>query len=287
MIDTDIRHLSDGAVTKDRKIRTLIMAGYDLYKDDKGISQLNEQVIEPQHNKITVGGILHILKLLFGVDSNLDIKTLNELLGIATSGIKDQNSKRLVFAFDVGLGGCGASYADEKEVLDQENIVKNIIPFRIVDSEEELGDMKNNYWFKKTIDGGKIAYYLKTFEGTPEIHTLWKDAIDDDADGNPVVGNPSESTRTEGMESFAEIILRISAQDLREYFELYEPSGAKYARFNTIGLCVGQKGTINGDGEDVGETEILDAIQFSILNFSNEMLHFEKDLSIIYRVYIS
>ena len=55
MSDTEIKRLSDGAVTKDRKIRTLIMAGYDVYKDEYGISQLNEQVIEPQHNKITLG----------------------------------------------------------------------------------------------------------------------------------------------------------------------------------------------------------------------------------------
>lgn len=287
MDNVEIRHLSDGAVTKDRKIRTLITAGYGLYKDNDGISHLGEQVIEPQHNKITVGGILHILKLLFGVDSKLDIKTLNELLGIGTSGVKDLNSQKLVFAFDVGLGGCGSSYADEKEVLDQENIVKNIIPFRIVDSEEELGDMKDKYWFKKRLESGKLAYYLKTFEAVADIHTLWKDGITADADGNPVAGNPADSTRTEGMESFAEIVLRISAQDLREYFELFEPTGAKYARFNTIGLCVGQKGTLNGGDENDGDAEILDCIQFSILNFSNEMLHFEKDLSIIYRIYIS
>ena len=36
-----------------------------------------------------------------------------------------------------------------------------------------------------------------------------------------------------------------------------------------------------------GETEYADVHQFSILNFSNEMLHFDKDLSIIYRVYMS
>ena len=31
-------------------------------KDDRGISQLGEEVIEREHNKITLGGILYMLK---------------------------------------------------------------------------------------------------------------------------------------------------------------------------------------------------------------------------------
>lgn len=284
-----ILNLRDGAVSKDTKtIRTEILAGYDLYKDDRGISQLGELVIEPQHNKVTLGGILVLFEKLFGVKSStINVKTLNELLGIATSGTTTLGTSSTAFGFDIGIGGCGASYADEKEVLDQENIVKNIIPFRIVDSVDELGDQKNNYWFKKKLENGKTAFYIKTFEAEPEIHSLWKDAIDEDADGNEATGDVSESTRTEGIETFAEIILRVSAQDLREYFELFESTGSKYARFNTIGLCVGNKGVITDNSDRAGEEEFLNTVQFSILNFSNEMLHFEKDLSVIYRVYIS
>ena len=37
----------------------------------------------------------------------------------------------------------------------------------------------------------------------------------------------------------------------------------------------------------IGSTELCNVIQFSILNISNEMLHFDKDLTIIYRVFIS
>ena len=251
------------------------------YKDKYGISQLGEQVIEPQHNKITLGGILYILKSVFGVSSNkVKIKTLNELLGINMNSMPTPGVKP-VLGFNIGLGGCGANYADEKVVLDQSNIVPTIIPFRVVDSLDELGVTAENYWLKKVNSDGKYFCYMKVPETELEVHSLWKDALQDGQDGNEVVDNPAESDRTEGIESFAEILLRISAKDLREYFELYDES--RYARFNSIGLCIGNIGT----NLDDSSTELCNVIQFSILNLSNEMLHFDKDLSIIYRVFIS
>ena len=280
-MSTDKIELSDGLGVSDKKFRTEILFGYDCYKDKYGISQLGEQIIEPQHNKITLGGILYILKSTFGVSSKkVKIKTLNELLGInmnssPTPGVKP------VLGFNIGLGGCGASYADEKEVLDQSNIVPTIIPFRVVDSLDELGSTADSYWMKKLNTDGKYFCYMKLPETELEIHSLWKDATQDGQDGNEVVDNPAESDRTEGIESFAEIVFRISARDLREYFELYDES--KYARFNSIGLCIGTPGT----NLDDGSTKLCNVNQISILNISNEMLHFDKDLTIIYRVFIS
>lgn len=273
--------LSDGLGCSDKSFKTEILLGYDCYKDKYGISQLGEQVIEPQHNKITLGGILYILKSVFGVSSNkVKIKTLNELLGINMNSMPTPGVKP-VLGFNIGLGGCGANYADEKVVLDQSNIVPTIIPFRVVDSLDELGVTAENYWLKKVNSDGKYFCYMKVPETELEVHSLWKDALQDGQDGNEVVDNPAESDRTEGIESFVEILLRISAKDLREYFELYDES--RYARFNSIGLCIGNIGT----NLDDSSTELCNVIQFSILNLSNEMLHFDKDLSIIYRVFIS
>lgn len=278
---TEIKNLRDSFVTKDKKLRTSIRTGYGLTYSDTGIAYLDEEIIPREENKVVLGGILHILSKLFGTVTTLEISTLNELLNIATDYIPATDSKDLMFAFDVGLGGCGASYADEKEVLDQTNCVPGIIPIRVVDSEDELGTAKDNYWFKSQLENGKYAYYLKKFESAPTVHTLWKDAIDEDGDGNPVTGNPATSSRTEGIESFVQVVLNISAQDIREYFQLFD--NPDYARFNSLGLCVGRKGI----STETGEEEYIDVTQFSVLNFSNEMLHFDKDLSIIYRIYIS
>lgn len=271
--------LKDGFSTREHKkmLYGEAVAGYGLYEDERGISQLGETVVR-KRNKIPVGGILAMLSTMFGATSDLSITTLNELMGIGTTGtVTDHHG--MVGLFNVGLGGCGAAYTDEKEVLDQDNVVPSMIPFRIVDSKSEITD-KNKYWFEKQLDNGKYAYYLKAFESTPIIKTLWKDASEEGEDGTEVVGNPKDSDRTEGMESFVQMILRISRNDLRDYFAIYEDS--KYPRFNSIGLCLGQKGSL----ED-GTEEYKNVIQFSILNFSNEMLHFDKDLTIIYRIYLS
>ena len=288
MSTDNILRVSDRIGTSDKSFKvdeknfkTEILFGYDYYKDKRGISQLGEQIIEPQHNKITLGGILYILKSTFGVPSNkVKIKTLNQILGINMNGSPNPAAKSVI-GFNIGLGGCGASYADEKIVLDQANIVPNIIPFRVVDSLDELGTTADKYWFRKVNSDGKYFCYIKTPETELEIHSLWKDSTEEGHDGNEVVDNPAESDRTEGIESFAELVFRISAKDLREYFELYDE--AKYARFNSIGLCVGNI----GHDLDTGDTELCNVIQFSVLNISNEMLHFDKDFTIIYRVFIS
>ena len=103
-------------------------------------------------------------------------------------------------------------------------------------------------------------------------------------DGTLVSDNPENVTRPEGIESYAEIVLRISSRDLREYFDTYQTK--KDARFNSIGLCSGIKSSVYDETNENTYFEYTDVRQISVLNFSNEMLHFEKDLTIIYRIYL-
>ena len=264
--------------SRDERFNTLIMAGYDLKTDDRGISYLGEEVIRRQHNKVVVGGAVNLLKHMFGATTELSTDTLNKLMNIGLDATALPNETPSVCLFNIGIGGCGASYADKKVTLDQENVVKQIVPFRIVDTPTDINE-ENKYFFHKVMENGKHAYYLKAFESTPTIHSLFKDGIDGN-DGTELVGNPASYDRTDGVETFVEIILRITAQDLREYFAIYDDPD--YPRFNTIGLCMAKKGKTPD-----GATEYVDVNQFSVLNFSNEMLHFDKDLSIIYRVYMS
>lgn len=280
------------------RLRTEILAGYDLYRDEFGCSQLGEQVIRPQHNKITVGGLLYFLSRAFNVESSIAIQDINEQyqIGLGTkSSVVEASS---VCLFNIGLDGCGNSYADVKEVLDQQNIVTDgMIPIRVVDVGEDVRDLSRPdngpYWLKKTIttnvngvDVTKDWYYAKQFETNPKtgksdinIMSRWKDA-EIGKDGTLVTDYPEKSLRTEGIESYVEIVARISAVDLREYFETYKDSSQ--ARFNSLGLCSGTKYLY----ED-GTYEYGDVRQITVLNFSNEMLHFEKDMSIIYRIYLS
>lgn len=301
----DTKLFRDSIVSEDRKefsdngatLRTEILAGYGLHKDKFGCSQLGELVIRPQHNKIVLSGLVYFLEQAFGIKSGVKIRNLNQICNIGLGNSTPVETSR-VCLFNVGLEGCGASYADVKTVLDQQNIVSNtMIPFRVVDTNTVVADPARGddgpYWFKVSnttdVNGTPITkdwYLMKQFEvndrnGTPDVQLVsrWRDA-EFGKDGTLVTDNPETVDRTDGIETYVEMVMRISATDLREYFEIYKDSSQ--ARFNSIGLCSGIKARF----ED-GSYEYTDVRQITVLNFSNEMLHFEKDLSIIYRIYLS
>jgi hypothetical protein len=262
-------------------LRGEIIAGYGLRTDPiTGISSLDETVLR-QHNEIVLGGTIYALEKLFNVSSDLKVAYLNDIMGIGLDGpaINERYPKdNAVCLFNIGIGGCGAAYTDVKDVLQQQRSLDTMIPFRIVDEKFSVGtEEKEKYAFCKQDQDGKYWYYLKKFSKTPVIKALWKDAGNGN-DGSAVVETDHLSKRTTPIETFAEAILTVEVTDLREYFELY--SSIDQARFNTMGLCTGIKSTL-ADGSE----EYKQVTQFSALNFSNEMLHMNKDLTIIYRVY--
>lgn len=304
----NILHLGDSVSSKDAKrildrahgglVRTQILAGHGLYRDDKGRSQLGELVIKPQENKIVLGGMVYFLQQALGVEPHLySVPTLNDLYDIGREQYVEAVERSKICLFNVGLGGCGASYADVNMVLDQQNVVENMIPFRVVNSGTMVStqDGGGPYWFKKTMTSTvnnvtltKDWYYLKQFDTDSEtgesnvrIYSFWRDD-EIGVDGTDVTNESLEkgAARTEGIETCAEIIMSITPTDLREYFETYQD--ATQARFNSIGLCSGTK-CLFADGS----YEYTNVRQNTILNFSNEMLHFEKGLTIIYRIYLS
>lgn len=309
-MNDNILHLSDSVSSTEvkqildrshgRTFRTEILAGHtdSLYRDAKGRSQLGELVIKPQQNKIVLGGMVYFLEQALGVKPHLyTVPTLNELCDIGRDPYVEVVEKNKICLFNVGLGGCGASYAEVNKVLDQQFVVDNMIPFRVVNEGANVSslDQGGPYWFKKTntttvnnISLTKDWYYLKQFdvdsdtgESNVRIFSFWRDE-EIGVDGTDVTNESLEkgATRDEGIETCAEIIMSITPTDLREYFEIYQSSTE--ARFNSIGLCSGTK-CMYADGS----YEYTDVRQNTVLNFSNEMLHFEKGLTIIYRIYLS
>lgn len=230
-------------------------------------------------NQIVLGGALFILEKVFGVESPLYVDYLNNIMGIATDNPVDEVYPKdtVVTLFGVGTGGCGDSIRSVKDVKFYEREIFDMIPFRVTD-EELTPSEQQKYWFRKDMNG-KTAFYLKKFEQDPEIKVLWKDA-EGDEDGSEVESDVHETQRTEPIETFVEMVLKISKKDIREYFELH--GDIEQTRVNSIGLFTGCLRTLSDGTQDFQQVKL-----FSKLNIPNEMLTLAKDLTLVYRIYTS
>lgn len=260
--------------------RTEILGGYDLIERKNGKSMLGEVLFE-EENMTVLGGALYTLEKLFGVQSSLDVGYLNDIMGIANTGtpITDIYPKdNIVCLFGVGTGGSGDTIASVNDVLFQEREVVDMIPFRVTSTPLTSPD-DTKYWFKKANGDGTTSYFLKNFESTPTIKAFWDDGVNGE-DGTEVQSGVWDSTSTTPIFSFVEIILKITKDDCREWFQIN--GNPDQARVNTIGLFTGVQGTLADSSVDYKQVKL-----FSKLNINNEMLTTAKDLTIIYRIYTS
>jgi hypothetical protein len=245
-----------------------------------GLDSLTGDKLFEEENQIVLGGALFILEKIFNVEAPIDVAYLNEIMGIgANDPIDELYPKNTgVCLFGVGVGGCGDASRSVVDVKYYEREIFDMIPFRITD--EALSNSEaEKYWFKRYESDGKISYFLKSFEHEPEIKVLWKDG-EEGEDGSEVATGVHNTNRTEPIETFVELILKINKKDCREYFEIN--GEIEEARINSIGLFTGILST-----NEKGEPEYKQVKLFSKLNIPNEMLVLSKDITIVYRIYTS
>lgn len=245
-----------------------------------GLDTITGDKLFETENQIVLGGALFILEKCFNVEAPIKVDYLNNIMGINTGEpIEEIYPKETgVCLFGVGVGGCGDASRSVVDVKYYDREIFDMIPFRITDEEFTGADI-NKYWFKRYEENGKISYFLKSFESKPEIKVLWKDG-EEGEDGSEVESGVHNTQRTEPIETFVEMILKINKKDCREYFEINGDIDA--ARVNSIGLFTGIMST-----NEYGEPEYKQVKLFSKLNIPNEMLVLSKDITIVYRIYTS
>lgn len=257
-------------VTQNKVLRTKII----------GLDTLTKEKLFETENQIVLGGGLFILEKLFNVEAPITVEYLNDIMGIAAENPVDLIYPRetKVCLFGVGTGGCGDASRSVVDVKYYEREIFDMVPFRVTD-DELTGADEGKYWFKRREADGKTSYFLKTFEQEPEIKVLWKDG-EEGEDGSEVSSGVHNTQRTEPIETFIEIVLKINKKDVREYFEIRGDIEA--ARVNSIALFTGIKQNLQDGTEDYKQVKM-----FSKLNIPNEMLVLSKDITVVYRIYTS
>lgn len=276
--------------------RTKIIGGYDPYKDKNGVTRFGTKVFETE-NMIVLGGGLFTLEKLFNVTPNLEVDYLeNYLTGFSPeygSGLNTAASSSteepVICLFGVGTGGASDTINSTLDVKYWEREVQGMIPFR--QTELDLAaDEVDKYWFKSktTVNNiEKTQYYLKSFESVPEIKALWLDSGEEGVDGSEVQSNvhSTPSSSSTPIETFVELTLKLSKNDIQEYFN--DTANVGVPRINTIGLFTGKKVTATDPSTGLTHTDYRHVKLFSKLNINNEVLTSGKELTIVYRIYTS
>lgn len=272
--------LSENTSKKIEPLRIENKQGKVLKTKIVGLDTITGEKLFEEENQIVLGGALFILEKIFNLEAPINVEYLNDIMGICVNDPIDEiyPKETKVCLFGVGIGGCGDASRSVVDVKYYEREIFDMIPFRITD-DEMLGSEANKYWFKRYEDDGKTSYFLKSFEHEPEIKVLWKDG-EEGEDGSEVASGVHTTNRTEPIETFVEMVLKINKKDCREYFEINGDIEA--ARVNSIGLFTGVLST-----NERGEAEYKQVKLFSKLNIPNEMLVLSKDITIVYRIYTS
>lgn len=285
--------------------RTQVIGGFDHYIDDKGVNRFGEVLFE-EENMVLIGGSIFTLEKLFGTrmpTTHMKVSQLADVfteqgiphpIGWSGSSTTNHVADNTVCLFGVGIGGAGDSIADIADVKYYQRNISNMVPFRVLTDDSEMSAADHDKYYGRSVNGDLISYYLKKFDSTA-IKCKWRDS-DNEAEGSDVTSeyyNTSADVTTP-IETFIEITLKISKDDVREYFEnAVNGENVERARINTIGLFTAVPVTLenpipvesNGSTLFSRTTEYDQVTCFSCLNFDNEMLALPKELTIVYRIF--
>lgn len=234
-------------------------------------------------NKVIVSGSGLLAHKLFDINSDEITPTYNDRLGIvtpegeATATIDPRTnatqSDPKILLFCIGLDGCGTENSQVYPVDYTKWIAPDdMIPFRYPLASADISDDLRESYFGRVELGNHIAYYFKRFDGEPQL-------IQQYIDGTPLDGNIYESQRTVSAETYVEIVLKVTKEDIRDYFTA--TVGIDSAKINSVSLCYAWPQEVDG------HLYFNDIRPMTKLNIPNEpMIDITKGIDIIYHVYM-
>ena len=251
--------------------------------------ETGEIIFKGLKNKVILPGSGFIARHLFDIDKEEVTPTYNSVLKLdevtterdaTVEWTKADKDNHKILLFCVGIGGCGTENSQVFPV-DYKMWIKpeEIVPFRYQLSEADLTEeLREMYFGRATVhneDYGSdfIAYYFKRFEGQPRL-------VQQFVDGTPIDENVYTSDKNTSVETYVEVVLKITKEDCRDFFSM--TTGINNARINTISLCSAYPVTNND-----GHTAFKDIRPVTKLNIPNEpLIDLTKGIEIIYQVYM-
>ena len=236
------------------------------------------EILGEYHNKILIPGSQTTACRQFGISPVVLPPTYNTELELEHSkapydNIQPSNSP-IVCLWCAGRSGAGSSPNEVLSVLATDRIspVDDIIPFRYVDSTNDINaDLRSMYYGRKVdTEKNKIAYYFKAFETEPQLHVRY-------LDGTQVTSNLYNIDSSQQAEVYVETKLLVTRLDFRDYFD--KVLGWDKADISCISLITAwYDDTICENPGELDESKKIyyrwyqDIIPFSKLNFKAESL---------------
>lgn len=235
------------------------------------------------HNKVIVPGSGLLARDLFDITNEEITPTYNERLGIETpngtvTSTLDPHTNATedypkILLFCIGLDGCGSENSQVYTVDYTKWMSPDMmIPFRYPLASADLSDSLRETYFGRVESGDHVAYYFKRFDGDPVL-------VQQYIDGTPLDGTIYESLKTESAETYVEITLKITKEDIRDYF--IATTGIDSAKINSISLCYCWPKEVDN------HIYFQDIRPMTKLNIPNEpMIDITKGIDIIYHIHM-
>ena len=274
----------DGLDTKD-SIQRGEYTAFNTSIDIKNL-ETGEVIFKGLKNKVIIPGSGLIARKLFDILSEEITPSYNDAIGFYTPGTDEAPTTidpatratandHKVLLFCCGIDGCG-SESSQVYPVDYRKWINpaDLVPFRYQLGSNDISDeLRQSYFGRTEINNGEyIAYYFKRFNGTPVL-------VQQYIDGTPVDHSVYDSEKIESAETYVELSLKITKEDIRDYF--IATVGIDEARINSISLCTAYP------VEEDGYLYFKEIRPITKLNIPNEQLiDVTKGIEIIYHIYM-
>ena len=257
-------------------IRAHDSSTFDTSIDIKNL-ETGEVIFKGLKNKVIISGSSTIARKLFEINTDDPIPSYNKILNLypynPVYGDPAVSVDPKVLLFCCGTDGCGSENSQVYPVDYTKCIhLNSIIPFRCQPSDNDLSAELRKKYFGRKVDGDYIYYYFKTFENPPKLTQRYMD-------GTPIGSDVFTSSKTSSAETFIEINMKITKDDMRDYF--YKSGTGDRARINCLSLCTACP------VEENGQIYYVNIRPLTKLNFPNEsLIDISKGIEISYHIYM-